>query len=345
MIGAQHAESLWSCDESKLVYIWIGKDLPGWAIHAIELSSRYCGIGVGLIASRSVTKKFPMIKTYCLEDFYQRDIEFENLFLEKNRAFRDGFWLKTLERFLVLEAFVEKYKINKIFHAELDNLIFDISTLNPILDSIGKGFFCPRDSTKRGIGSLIYLNDMSTLKHMNRWFRNHHGSIQNDMDLLGEMLTHEPGFYSLPTETALGEIGIAEWTYIDKEKTKGIFDAAAMGQYLFGIDPRNTNKVLRNGFTNENILIDFGRLEFRFDNKRQSLFVRYGNEIQWKRCYNLHIHSKIFSKLSSSAWFMQVLEKSNHGKRSLITLNVAHWKLFGIISQIWAKISCLLGNY
>jgi hypothetical protein len=74
------------------------------------------------------------------------------------------------------------------------------------------------------------------------------------------------------------------------QKFKIIFDAAAIGQYLGGIDPKNDpNNTI--GFVNETCIIKYNHPNFN---------------IQWKKCenniekpflnnipiFNLHIHSK-----------------------------------------------------
>jgi len=309
-----------------LVYVWIGDRIPEWATTAMAMSEKYCRIPIVLIASKAATQAAGIKNAYNLEDFYRRDPGFASLFPSEYANFRDGFWIKTLERFFVLEAFSEHFDIDKFFHAELDNLIFDISSLGATLDNAGKGFFCPRDSA-RGIASLIYVNDASRIKHMNEWFINHSGTVQNEMALLGEMLNHQQGFFALPTESALGTGREETWQYLKTASAGGIFDAAAMGQYLFGIDPRNTDRVLMNGFINEHALIDLGKLHFNFEADESALFVRHGARNQPTRCYNPHIHSKVFDKLSNPKWFNRVLENSNQGKKSLISLNMAQWKI------------------
>jgi hypothetical protein len=75
------------------------------------------------------------------------------------------------------------------------------------------------------------------------------------------------------------------------EKFNCIFDAAAMGQYLGGIDPKNcaTNTV---GFVNETCVIKYNQFKFIWKtiNDIKRPFLKIGDkEI---RIFNLHIHSK-----------------------------------------------------
>jgi len=309
----------------QLVFIWIGDVLPKWVTPALKLSSRSCGLEISLIACKAALEKAPsFVNGCCIEDFYKREEWIEKVFPENVRNFRDGFWVKTYERFIVLQAYMEACKVEKVFHAELDNLVFDISSLSSRLDAVGRGFFCPRDSVERGIGSLIYVNDSSRLRYMNEWFRQNSSLVKNEMELLGYMLANAPGFYSLPIESALNDYQKEKWEHLQISETEGVFDAAALGQYLFGVDPRNHSGVLYNGFVNENALLDFSAIRFRSDAKLQGLCFKVAGKGEWSRCYNLHVHSKIFKKIAHYSWTERVISRLNEGRRSLVCLNIGN---------------------
>ena len=70
-----------------------------------------------------------------------------------------------------------------------------------------------------------------------------------------------------------------------------IFDAAAIGQYLGGVDPRNQSGDTR-GFVNETCVIKYNKYKFEWI-KINDLYVPHIiiNNNKYKIC-NLHIHSK-----------------------------------------------------
>jgi hypothetical protein len=80
-----------------------------------------------------------------------------------------------------------------------------------------------------------------------------------------------------------------------------IFDAAAIGQYLGGVDPRNTPGDTR-GFVNETCLVDYSKYKFvwMFD----TILKLYKPYIMINSTYipivNLHIHSKRLHNFSSA---------------------------------------------
>jgi hypothetical protein len=66
-----------------------------------------------------------------------------------------------------------------------------------------------------------------------------------------------------------------------------IFDAAAMGQYLGGIDPRNHPGDTR-GFVNETCVIKYNTYKFTWENQKPHIII---NDIKFL-IFNLHIHHK-----------------------------------------------------
>jgi len=66
-----------------------------------------------------------------------------------------------------------------------------------------------------------------------------------------------------------------------------IFDGAAIGQYLGGVDPANisSNTI---GFVNETCIIKFNKYSFVWKDKKPFIIIR-GKEYP---IFNLHIHSK-----------------------------------------------------
>ena len=77
-----------------------------------------------------------------------------------------------------------------------------------------------------------------------------------------------------------------------------IFDGAAIGQFLGGIDPKNG--VSKPGFINESCLFNPSLIKFTWevdDCDRRVPYASYGNSIS--RINNLHIHSKNLQKFTS----------------------------------------------
>jgi hypothetical protein len=75
------------------------------------------------------------------------------------------------------------------------------------------------------------------------------------------------------------------------DEFKGIFDAAAIGQYLGGIDPRNGKNF--QGFKREHSYLDLDNCQFEWNEdhlgKKIPVMIIDGDKIP---IYNLHVHCK-----------------------------------------------------
>lgn len=304
-----------SSAKPNLVFIWIGDSLPGWFNDTLKIAKKYSNANLILICSKSAHEAQPLdalLSVYQLEDFYQRDPRLYDLQYFGPLGFRDEFWLKTLERYLVLLAFMKHYQITSCFQAELDNAIFDISDIGSSLDSVGSGIFAPRDVLDRAVPSLIYINNILALESLCDSIFVGSGK-KNDMHLLGEFLRDSPYGFSLPTESAFNPQ--CPWKKIDANLVEGIFDANAIGQYLLGVDPRNYPKklIIRNGFINHNMQSDLSKCKFTL-NESEGLFLEKGGVKH--RLINLHVHSKRMRFILEYEKFFSILDSLRQNKRT-----------------------------
>jgi len=84
------------------------------------------------------------------------------------------------------------------------------------------------------------------------------------------------------------------------DKFKSIFDGASFGQYLGGIDPRNTSNINTKGFINESTLFDVSKfiIQFEIDGKKRKIpYIIYKNKKI--KINNLHIHCKNLKQFMS----------------------------------------------
>lgn len=295
-----------------LIFVWIGDFLPPWALLSLKLNSRLLNRKIILLCSNKI-QKINFLDQFYYEDFYTKDYFFKSFYNQKFSSWRDGFWIKTSERFFILNQFVKKYNIDKFYHAEIDNLIFDLSNLSDKLDLVGSGFFCPQDSSERGIASLIYINNLDSLDVFCKFYQNMNLKYTNDMIVLGSFLNNSSLGFPLPTENSIS-------SHLNSNSFGGIFDAASMGQYLFGIELRNSFLPVFNGYVNSNSHIDYDKALFNLDLDKMILNLVYLKRFS-VNIYNLHIHSKNFY-LFSSKLYERIIFNSNNNKKSFIGWNL-----------------------
>ncbi len=316
-----------------LVYVWLGSKLPSWASMVIELSSTLCGLNTVLLCSRSISPVKGITTQIALEDFYLKSTANSVNLNDSDIYFRDGFWNKTTERLLVLKQYQEKYKLDSFFHAELDNIIFDISKLAKKLDRCGVGCFVPRDRVDRGIASLIYINNTNALKAIESTLQERPLFFKNDMELLGYLLQNDLNFISLPTDHALTQNQQTScWQALSVSCIDGIFDAAAIGQFLFGIDYRNSNTLHYNAFINENSGCNFWDLHFTWNSNSDGMVIKRKIDGQSLNLYNLHVHSKLFKLILDPKKRTYILDRINNKKRTLLKINVWQNRIFKSLS-------------
>ena len=225
------------------------------------------------------------------------------------------------------------YNYQNIFHAELDNLIFDINDLSGTLNKLGKGIFVPRDSVSRGIASLIYINNANSLSKITSFYSNNTSIIaHNDMDILGSLLTNDCEFHSLPTESeSFTKNFDSNGQVLESQQTHGIFDAASIGQYTFGFDPRIVAKlIVKNCIYNENLHFDFSKINIELDMVNGVSSIIDLQTKLTKRVYNIHVHSKLFYLIDNPKKLSQIVERLNSGKCSILCFNFYNYVYLNI---------------
>eukprot|EP00942_MAST-04A_sp_MAST-4A-sp1_P014501 g14501.t1 len=130
--------------------------------------------------------------------------------------FRDEFWRYTTERFFTIEKWLKSFGITESFiHIENDVLLYS----DPLALSFTKGMYIIKDTPTRGIGSVIF----STVSDWHAFIKYAEGCTppKNDMEILGG---YKDAFL-LPCDP--------------NNASRLVFDGAAFGQYIAGVDSRN----------------------------------------------------------------------------------------------------------
>jgi len=218
-------------------------------------------------------------------------------FLEQSafdQDFRKGFWSMTLLRLFVLSQYMRRKKLEKIAHAELDVLIFLNQKVISQLDSHGSGLFVPWIPSKTAIASFMYTNDSASFERFIEFVMAHPGYL-NEMQLLHGFLSEHPeSAYGLPTVDAIFEPTESfklPVNQLSEATVGGLFDAARLGQWVFGIDPRNVKSFFRLNQYSERDVLHHGPMAPKVTSERSS-GVRLEVFGKTRTVFNLHIHSK-----------------------------------------------------
>jgi hypothetical protein len=150
----------------------------------------------------------------------------------------------------------------------------------------------PFDTFTRNIASIIYIPDHNIFKNI----LDNYDKDNNDMYNFSSIMKNTNLINTFPIFIE-NELENNEYQFVTKNfnKFKFIFDAAAIGQYLGGVDKRNNpNNTV--GFINETCIIKYNLYNILFlDNENSKKpFISIKNKLI--PIFNLHIHSKDLDK-------------------------------------------------
>jgi hypothetical protein len=269
-----------------LIYVWMNSRLPDYGKRAIEYAkSLNPDREVILLCSEEVGKLEGVISVQ-IRDELRKKLSFEAPEIYGGQL--SDFWRVTAERLLLLREYTLSHGIRAFFHAEIDNLVFNIDGLEDRLNVIGSGIFSPRDCMERSFASFIYVNEVDSLGEPFEYFKSPF-EARNEMEALGYMAKLSKKFFSLPTESFTENA--ENWKIVPARACDGIFDAISIGQYLFGLSPHHRRYGdSTNRHRNENCRIDIENSTFLTDGMNLFLQLQTGKPIY--RVFNVHVHSK-----------------------------------------------------
>ena len=328
-----------------LIFVYDGL-LPEYSFYSLDLAKKLSKKKIILLITKN-NKKIPKgVEYYYIEDFYKGDLVKEINFSNYHEKFWNGFWVKTIERFFILESFCKHFKIENFFHAELDNIVFDIELLDKKLDKFGKKIFFTKDRFDRGMVGFIYINSVNFLSEFcNFCLKNLKKKYFIDFELLGNFSNlYEEKCVILPNELHAFQNDKISFKAIDTSELDGIVDGVRIGCFLFGDDPRIVssfvyNKVQPIGIDNKTNF-DYNELRFIYSKSKKELLIQHKITNKSVKIYNLHIHSKLFKKISKDKYFIKILNKINSGETTLMTLNLKNIfkNIIGTLSSKLLKI-------
>ena len=224
---------------------------------------------------------------------------------ELSKEFRNGFWIYTLQRLFAITNFHLNNPFQKILHVESDVLL---SSNFPIPELILEEqiHWLPFNH-ERDVASLVFLPSQSETQWLQERFVESLSSKRDltDMTLLREVSKNHPErimYFPVaesPNSQLLNKDASEEFSKrasIQFGKFQGIFDAAPIGMWLTGQDPRNhRGQILRykpipESYVDPTVLM--GRLKI----KEKDLVYNESIPI-----YDLHIHSKASNLFSPKA--------------------------------------------
>ena len=197
-----------------------------------------------------------------------------------DNKFRNGFWNNTAKRLFLVYEYMKINKLKNVIHLENDVLLY--SNMNYNFDT---KIHITMDSKDRCIPGIIYIPkyDLFTKLIENYDF------TKNDMINLEKFYTKNK---DIVKTFPIIDDSIENCIYNENfQEFNSIFDGAAIGQYLGGVDPRNITGDSK-GFVNETCEIKYDKYTFKWLKKKDDYFPYIEINNKLIPINNLHIHCK-----------------------------------------------------
>jgi hypothetical protein len=251
------------------------------------------------------------VRNSLIETYLQNNLSYNNYLkalqkFETNlKEFRQNFWVSTTKRFYYLSAVIDLFYLKNVFHIENDVILYEnLINIYESLDNTQKLIFV-KDSEYRVVPSIVFIPNLTEINNLISFITdtlNNSNVFHNDMTLLGAYPNYNT-FNIYPSNT-----------------NKYIYDGAAIGQYIDGVDIKNYNnlppidssdyKLLKfknptKGFINETSVYkpnisQFQKKLYYVDNLHIPLNIVTAQTKNINNIVpNIHIHSKQLYKLSS----------------------------------------------
>ena len=216
--------------------------------------------------------------------------EYTDILSNVNNTFRNGFWKLTSYRFIALYEYMKQQNIRNILHIENDVLIY--KNVDSIHFHNTKKLLLTMDSKNRCIPGIMFIPSSEILKKCIDQFNPTLNDMQNFALCYSNMNEYVD---TLPIFLENTDNEVYKMITENYKFYNAIFDAAAIGQYLGGVDPRNISGDTKH-FVNETCAVDYSKYKFIWKNecgKNYPYIVVCGGEYP---IINLHIHCKDLKK-------------------------------------------------
>ena len=215
--------------------------------------------------------------------------------------FRQGYWIHVKERFFFLEELMNQEGLEHCIAMEYDVLVYTpLEELIRTLKASHQTLRIVRDNDERGHPGFMYLPTADSIGEFNLYMTSVLKTGRSDMRCLADYADSEPdSVHYLPVisqsrnspnrKSAMAHTS-ADPFYLseDSEHFRVFFDSAVVGQWVGGIDSRNTGGKKVSNYENESALYSVRELQFGWQ-KRNGLWRPLLDE---RPLVTIHMHSK-----------------------------------------------------
>lgn len=266
------------------------KNHQSYIIDNIKNLLLFNNTNITVITNKELFSEFETVKDKIkLIDEKELDLSYFDTSNKQNASFRNGFWPLTSRRLFCVYEYIKKYNIEKCFHLENDTMVY--TDLNKMIGKLDNKLYITLDAPNRCIAGIMYIPKFFNMAPLIDDYQFN----KNDMLNLVKFYIKHQVFCNVfpiikPNSNFTSKTDDLSRNY---QVFNGIFDAAAIGQYLGGVDPRNKRNDSR-GFVNETCEVNYSKYEYKWiKQEKNSMYVPHVKiDEEYIPIFNLHIHSK-----------------------------------------------------
>lgn len=336
--------------ECQFALVHIGKEFPAYGYFAIEQIRFFnADVPIHILLEKEAIEKMKASKSAFIHaqnlhlvDVASLPLSEEHIEFRKvsrfNKTWRDGYWSHGTERFFYLYDFIKNAELEHVVHIENDTLIYiDMNELLPLFLKNHVKIAAPFQSLVGCPPCFVYIKNtdsFSPLIHfMLKMIREYRG---NRPDVEVQDWVTLSSYRSIFGDEALTALPILMPEYAKYYKKRDIptfednhtpleflsknaqffpgylFDAAALGIYANGHDPRNQGAG-GPGILHYKALFDPGHFQIiwgKDSQNRQTPFLIFKGKVY--KVINLHLHSKMPEHFVSFSPYQQPFPKNSH---------------------------------
>lgn len=280
--------------------------LPSYIIESVHQIRCFFNGDVYLITNDLTSQYIEKLYFYNINIINYQDVksdEFDNISNKNSYKFlyvndlvgREQLFLRSIERFFLVNNLMLNKNIGDCLFIELDNLIYDDP--RNWLDMFSRNELCYMyDNDRRFASGIMYIKNSGSIKP---FLDTCLDIINNTNEFMNEMT-----FLAVHYENNKDNIQILPTYWIDSTVpfltysnhnmySDSIFDSAGMGIFLLGVDPYHTYGKVVLGKKSQWSALDYTdqKFEWKIDDKGRNRPYIWNGE-KWLLINNLHVHSK-----------------------------------------------------
>jgi hypothetical protein len=276
----------------KIVFVVL-VNFQEYVLDNIENCRRFGNHDITVIANESFRDKFDC-EVIAVESLLPNFSDYSSTLED---TFRNGFYPLTSLRFRALHEYMLKHNVTNVMHLENDVMVF--KNFNDYKFHCENKILITMDAIARCVPGLVYIPNGTLLLECYENFDHSKSDMYNWAYCFHNLRSHVDTLPIYVSSHKTWDSKTDKWDYQlvtnQYDYYNGIFDAAAIGQYLGGIDPRNNpedSKEKKAGYVSEDCIINYSHHKIRwvqYENYKKPVIVIDDRCIP---IFNLHVHCK-----------------------------------------------------